>query len=371
MLRPPDTVSVPDMRNYSNARNPYGSNMSLLGGAAISAGASLLGSLFSNNSASKALKAQREENRLNREFNMQEAQKNRDFQRQMFDAENDYNDPKKVVARLMQAGLNPALAYGNFANSASAQSGSSASYSGGVSPAIPDWSGIGSAGRSFLDSQLMQAQVDNINAQTEKTKAETPWIDRMNSLIAKDKFMDISLKKFNLEKLQPQELENLVKTGEQIDSTIKTLNSTARLTEHQANIAAKDENVRDLLNNAQIRKLFADTEFTQAQELQLLYLLPATLKKMQSETNLNNANAALAWFENEINQEAKNLFGMSNLAGQKYQQVSGTLRSFGHNVGELLKGVLDSDTYETLSSAYHFLVGLFDVLKDISNAIHL
>ncbi len=76
--------------------------------AAISAGASLLGSIFgSKSSASAGL----EQVRLQNEGNMQLAQYQYEKNLEQWQRENNYNTPKSQMQRLADAGLNPMLMY--------------------------------------------------------------------------------------------------------------------------------------------------------------------------------------------------------------------------------------------------------------------
>lgn len=307
-VRPPDRVSMPDNRNYSNAVAPRSSsNSTPMIGAAISAGSSLLGSLFSSISANKQLKAQQEENQLNRDFNSQEAQKNRDFQRQMFDAENAYNDPKAAVARLQAAGLNPALAYGNFANSAGAMSGSAASSSGSVNPAMPDWSGIGSAGRAFLDGELIKAQTRNVNAQAAKVEAETNYVDTLLSLDADLKRVGIDVG-ISTKGMQNENAKVLSQTFENLKSEFNNIEKNGKLIDELVEQAKSDKLIKqsaarfaDAQQYASLRESLSRSQVNEFQFLRGVILVQAELKSLLAKARLDNSQASLNDFENAIN----------------------------------------------------------------------
>lgn len=118
-------------------------DLSWIGGAA----GGLLSSISSAISANKQIKAQKEENALNRQFNADEAQKSRDFELDMFNRTNSYNDPKQVVARLSKAGLNPALAFGGFQNAAFGGNSAAAFSNNGVGTPLPDFTGLSAQSR--------------------------------------------------------------------------------------------------------------------------------------------------------------------------------------------------------------------------------
>ncbi len=341
MASPPSRISMPDNRNYANAVNPYSSDMSGFIGPAIAAGSSVLSSLFSANSAQAVLDAQREENRINRKYNSEEAQKSRDFQRQMFNAENEYNDPKRVVSRLMAAGVNPALAFGNFANSASIGGSSSASSSGSLSPVMPDWSGIGSAGRAFLDGELIKAQTRNINAQAAKTESETPWVDQLNSIEVqlKQSGIDLNLSSTNVNEEQAKVLtESLNKLKVEVDN----LSKIGRLTEQQIRTATSDANIRAIDEEfsrseheaelgqalAMIDRIESASKLDKVQKIRIMALLSYEQNLLSSSTRFNNNNADVA-FENWSALNRSNLindtmlknFGLYDVSKQVYENI--------------------------------------------------
>ncbi|WGL30890.1 DNA pilot protein [Dipodfec virus UOA04_Rod_495] len=132
-------------------------------------GISSLGSLFTANSDQKAaIRLQKQLLQAQQKFAHDEAALNRDFQKQMWNASNVYNDPSAQVSRLSAAGLNPALAYGGSMATASPTSGSAAS-----APGAPQVDML--SGKSLMAAQIanLGAQTQNIIAQTKKTKAET------------------------------------------------------------------------------------------------------------------------------------------------------------------------------------------------------
>lgn len=95
--------SISSSTNKSN-------NMSAIGAAAITAGASLLGGLMSS-ASSKA--AQKREFKYNTQLQQQASQLQQANWEKQFNLQNDYNTPEAQRARLEAAGMNPNLAYGN------------------------------------------------------------------------------------------------------------------------------------------------------------------------------------------------------------------------------------------------------------------
>lgn len=168
-------------------------------GLGVKAFGGLLSDFLSSRNNSKMIKAQREENALTREFNAAEAQKSRDFALDMFNRENSYNDPRSVITRLQRAGVNPALAYGGFANSAAGSVPNPAFSGGAISPMSMDYSGIRSASNSINETLLAESQARLNDAEARKLDKETGWVDTLKSLDAQ-----LKTEGLNLAKLLPQ-----------------------------------------------------------------------------------------------------------------------------------------------------------------------
>lgn len=93
----------------------------------------------------------------------------------LWEMQNAYNDPKAAKARLKAAGLNPALLYGGSAAGAAGVA-SSVSAPSPIKPEfdVPDFSGIGEAGRSVssaimsrYDVAIKEKQVENMQKQND------------------------------------------------------------------------------------------------------------------------------------------------------------------------------------------------------------
>lgn len=120
-----------------------------LAGIGTSFASGILGSVIGNYSANQQYKYQRKLNE--QQF---------DLQKQMFDYTSEYNTPANQVGRLQEAGLNPNLAYGNGASSAS---GTTGSISGGQAQ-----QGV----RGQVDS-LQFAQLQNLIANTNRSETQS------------------------------------------------------------------------------------------------------------------------------------------------------------------------------------------------------
>lgn len=245
-------------------------------GALLGAGSSMLSGVFSGIGANKrqkrAIQAQKEENALARKWN--EAMYDKSVSNNRADVADmrAYNDPKAVMSRLKNAGLNPDLVYGGGAGSlVQAQVGNSASapfYSpsdmGSLVNSAPSAGEIaGSAISQGLDNAIKLAQKNNIEAQTAKTKEETSGQTLDN--IVKDAQAGVSTQLADLEvrlsksvsSLNEQQLDNLKASLNKINEEISNLKSERLLTEARASGQSID-NLRNRLQYMFDSKTFDD-----------------------------------------------------------------------------------------------------------------
>lgn len=153
--------------------------------------------------------------------------------------EREYNSPYNQLQRLRAAGINPALGVGNTAMTTqtplnmSADAGGGASVGSSSSPmaqsaALPELTSImqGLKGLQLADQQineskarqqLLAAQTDNVNTDTEKTAAGRDfWSDlakydtEFKKYSAQSVYRDILEKTFRYEKLMPVQLKQLL-----------------------------------------------------------------------------------------------------------------------------------------------------------------
>ena len=198
--------------------------LTLAGATALSAGINAVGSLFGMNQQGQ--------------YNAEEAQKNRDFQERMYNQQvqdninfwkmqNEYNLPSAQLARLQEAGLNPLLAYGQGGNVQNVATGA---------PQSAQAPSGAQASRSFnnpLDLgnlALLQAQIENINADTQQKRSQTAETD-----------FDVMFKRMNAE------LERAIKFG-----TLDSMNAVIR--DYNSQIWSRENlNTQQVISMAQDR----------------------------------------------------------------------------------------------------------------------
>lgn len=279
-------------------------------GAFSSIGGGLLSSIPSFINQNKIIKAQRQENALNRQFNHDEAQLSRDFNEMMWHAQNDYNSPTQVVDRLQQAGLNPALAFGGFADASSVSSGSSASSSGSINPPGLDTSGLASIGSNYVANKLANAQAKLAESQARKIDAEIPWIDALNESIVQLQKTTSGLnlsqieRNDNLNENDGRRLEGELKLFQtQVDKTLEDVRVSAATADNLVirNRYEELKQVNEVQQGiAMIQKTFADAKLSDQQAYDLAYTLSSRMKLIDAETGKLKAEAKSINFDFDV-----------------------------------------------------------------------
>lgn len=146
-------------------------------GAAIAAGASILGGVLGSRSQKKTNDKNMELAKYQNAWQAQENEKAYQRSLQMWNLQNEYNSPTQQMARLRTAGLNPNLVYGSGVTGNSA--GSTPQYQPAdikraeLSP-YRGWNqGLSDAVSNFLAFRSNRAQVENMEAQNSLIRQQT------------------------------------------------------------------------------------------------------------------------------------------------------------------------------------------------------
>ena len=251
--------------------------------AVIFGGVSLLNGLFQGG-----------QNRANRRFQLQENERNRQFAVDMWNRQNEYNLPTNQMSRLREAGINPHLAYSNGTpmNTSNA-------------PASP--TGIGSlpAGEAaqlnvgeIFNALMMKAQIKNIDADTEKKKAEKAQVENQTAGIGLDNqikgiqlnYQDkIFASQLGLTEQQIKESESRISsaliTDEKARQEIEKIKSDKKLTDQQV------QNLKAgiVLINAQVQQALKDAELKEEQKKHTILLKG----NVEAQTRLLSAQAGI------------------------------------------------------------------------------
>lgn len=285
-----------------------GAGSALIGGA-LSGISNLFGAHSQNQSVEKQLAAAREEAEKTRKWQTSEREAQNDWNYKLWQANNDYNTPAAVQARLKAAGINPDL----YATNGALQ-GSSIQAQGGHTPSGPVADTSAWNRYRPIGSVASQALADTaLSAQVAKTTAETEGQKHTNDILASDaSFRDA----FNQGQLDTMESVILVNGSqiklndaqaaqarsmvEQINANISKISSEIDLLVSQA--ADVDDRIWErhvrvaldsFIEHGKLKVMQGQLKVSQGQLKLAFQELAGKLPLMKSQEKLNQALASL------------------------------------------------------------------------------
>lgn len=219
-----------------------------------------------------------------------------------------YDSPINQRKRLEQAFLNPAMMYGGIEN-VSANSPSMSVYQG-QAPQVDTTNTIGAL-RQIREDELLQAQIDNINADTDKKRS------------------DIGLNEFTIQK-GGYEIKLIGAQTETEKYKLKVMGQD--ILESMSRIDLNNKNL-DLITEQILNQKFIND-----------HINPATLKEIESRTGLNEAQVkdlqqTFTYRIALLKAEASNQYSQSQLAraNAKYQQLLNDSPGYVQSVVDCIK----------------------------------
>lgn len=313
--------------------------------AGINAGLSLF-----NSGANRM--AQERQNQQNMMAQRIENHLNRQFQLDMWNKNNEYNLPVNQMSRLRDAGINPHLAYSNGTpmNVSNAPASSSASAAAqGVAPRYENVS-LG----ELAQLAMTKAQVDEIKSRTELNKANTEntniiaGINQSELNVAVEKRakeltgMDLSndFVKQNIENAK-QQLDNLKSQKELTDAQVVNLSAVYLKTLAEIkNIDEKTKTERYVRSDLEASARYKN-ELAKGQKIQNFLESLFGFQDRVGRINLNNAQVEnlikdtykkgqeAGWIKANITyQEWKNMFAPVSMLNDEINKVSNTYKNY-------------------------------------------
>lgn len=368
----------------------------------LSALTGFLGSGMSNKSVKRSIKAAKEINQINNEFNASEALKNRDFQTSEREAsqqwnldqwnrENVYNDPSAQRARMEAAGFNPYnmnIDPGSGSTSGAQSSpGSGSPASASHVPSLPAYTGytadfqniasgiaqIGSAISSGIDARLTSAYGDDLMKADIMSKigGNSEWLTDVYKLGRQNEapnLLGIDLRKKRLENLSTETnikvalaqgaLLGLQAEGQRIVNKFMPAQQQAEFFLKTANVFAQYKAGK--LSEAQVKTQIKQQALLEAQAAgqKLNNRLAERLADYQFKAMAAEYRANAAYYNGFYNDAWQ--AGMSKAAQARYESNAARIAAdmseifkgreksswknnpIYYNIGELLKGILGS-----------------------------
>lgn len=263
----------------------------LVGGAIISGGANLLGSLLgkssADSSAEKALQATRETNQTN----IQLQREANSFNQQMWLENNEYNSLDSQKQRALAAGFNPNILTGSNSVSSSPvqQSGIPNQESGAAalsalgSQQLQAYMQLAQTGSFIADAKLKSAQEKDTlaGAQNKEADTETKNIDNLIKRAQKDALIELPFVSIDLQKSEisknEQSVKNLVVEANKMNKEIESLNETIKQVQSQTQLLNTEDRIK------RIEEVWKSKEFE------------AQINLLHSQAASNYAGAALSY----------------------------------------------------------------------------
>ena len=253
-----------------------------LGSGGLGFAGSVINSFVGNQYNKQSLRAQQLENEKNRQFNAQQAEISRQYGLDIMHEQQRYNSASAQVDRLIQAGLNPALAYGQIGDgSVPSPSSTPASSSGSLSP-LP-YNGVDPLSASTAALNFAKAKEAENAArkdyfagtvlESQSKYAESFYsgqVDLQNATIsftgAQEKFTDQEVSRsYQLTKNLAKSTDELAQKIEESKARIGVLNEEQQIKHIESTF--KSQEMHQL-----IRKLSAEADISEKQATQVIAL---------------------------------------------------------------------------------------------------
>lgn len=263
----------------------------LIGASVVSGIGNLVGGILGLGSQSDTNRANLQIMREQNQFNKEMLQNQQNFAVEQWERQNDYNLPKNVVKRLLDAGINPASLAGNASTPAGAVGLPSASSAAGTTMNPLDYQGVANNVTNSFESYFRNR---NLKAQSEKTETEsnryrqmTPWEVKQLEMLSRKSGIEGDLAKTELayqQAIQGQKISQAfgdtrlqIKSLMLMDKNMLEKDLQNKLMEVQLAYAPK-------LNQAQLNQYYATVNQIKAQ-----ISLISEQKNLTSEQRLNEA----------------------------------------------------------------------------------
>lgn len=258
----------------------------------------LAGNISANKNIDKQIAAQREENEKNREYNLNLAKMQNQWNIDQWNRENAYNTPAAQRARLAAAGMNPDLAYGEGV-SANISAASPEMTAG--APSVPtDVSNlankqtIGDVVRSTMQLRLAESQAKANDAGAKKTDQETKNLAVENDILSADALTRAIQNEWSIEFTKSQVYYNHALEKESHANAENLAAKTNNINVQTENLYTQRDALLQQIKNMEldaVQKKFDMWLRSKEFDLQVQQVMQS-IKESDSRINLNNQQAA-------------------------------------------------------------------------------
>lgn len=259
----------------------------------------------------KYLDFQREENQKTRDYNLNLAKQQNQWNIDQWNRENEYNTPSAQMSRYKSAGLNPDLMYGQQNLSAASPEMTAGE---GASPMdyspVANGPTIGEAASIAANARLTNAQAKLAESQADKVDSETvgqtinnEWLPKLlkgqteiNEADVKQRLADAGLKGKQIE-VATEQIKVMQQSVKESQQKISDLQSQMENRTFQQVQAMLEYNLRKDKQRYEIREILSKIGVNSATANRIISLMPYEIAESISRAGVNDATAALTFLK--------------------------------------------------------------------------
>lgn len=341
---------------------------------AIGVASSIAGNVASNKNIDTQIAAQQYENEKNREYNLNLAKMQNQWNIDQWNRENAYNSPAAQMARYKSAGLNSDLIYGqqNLSAASPEMTAGEGSQPTDVSN-LANKRTIGDIAAQASQTRLTNAQAKLAESQAKKMDSDTEAQNITNSWLPDLLKGDVDVKSADVRQklsaaglndkqieVATEQIRVMQQSVKESQKKIEDLQSQMENRTFQQVQAMLEYNLRKDKQSYEVREILSKIGLNSVTARRVASLLPYEIAESISRTNVNDATAALTFLKQ----------GTERLI-QANQRLSNSEKS------ELIKS-LQSDNFEKLmelnahldkNGNEHFISKCFRALKDMIDSV--
>ncbi|MEQ2961425.1 hypothetical protein AAAZ63_05980 [Bacteroides xylanisolvens] len=259
----------------------------------------------------KYINFQREENQKTRDYNLNLAKQQNQWNIDQWNRENEYNTPAAQMARYKQAGLNPDLMYGQQNLSAASpemtagEPGSPMDYSPVANgPTIGEAASIAANARlTNAQAKLAESQADKVDAETIGQTINNDWLPKLlkgqveiNEADVKQKLADAGLKGKQIE-VAVEQIKVMQQSVKESQAKIKDLQSQMENRTFQQVQAMLEYNLKKDKQSYEVREILSRIGLNHASVNRIVSLLPYEISTAIATADNLSASAALGFLK--------------------------------------------------------------------------
>ena len=282
-----------------------------------------------NKNIDKQIAAQAAENQKTREYNLNLAKMQNQWNLEQWNRENEYNTPMAQMQRLVDAGLNPDLFYQNGVSGMTAASSPSMTAGAPATPqdmsALGQKKTVGQALNEGLQSALVGSQVQLNESVARKNNAEAGGQEITNETLGE--MNDAQLRKFADEHdLNGEQIENLRRfnenlrlTGQQLKIDLKVAVERYRNLPNDIYLSNLSRAIDIVFKDAQIRKALSEVDIN---EKIFKEELPAKIALLRNQSfSIDFPSAIMAFLSGALGISASNSREFLTNLGEKSSEL--------------------------------------------------